>query len=161
MAGLDERPEVLPTVLDRLIDPASVGAEGTPGYALDRMTAAVRRDLEDLLNTRQTADVIDDGFREVKASIINYGFPDLSAMSASAPAERQEMCRLIRQAVIDFEPRLHDVQVRLNDHDPDRPELGTLHFLVEGKLDLGRGGKVVFATTFDLTTGHTSIDATE
>src|SRR5262245_50855738 len=45
---------VTPSILDRLIDPESAGTEWRHGYGIDQLLEVVRRDLEDLLNTRQS-----------------------------------------------------------------------------------------------------------
>ena len=48
----------MPSVLDRLIDPDSDGTAWQRGYGVEQMIDAVRRDLEDLLNThRIVADI--------------------------------------------------------------------------------------------------------
>ena len=44
---------LMPSVLDRLIDAESAGTPTRQGYTLSQMEDAVRRDLEDLLNTRR------------------------------------------------------------------------------------------------------------
>ena len=49
----------MPSLLDRLIDPEADGTTFKHGYSVQQMVAAVYRDLEELLNTRQTAQ--DDG----------------------------------------------------------------------------------------------------
>src|SRR5205085_2465499 len=56
MARVDPKLGLMPSVLDRLVDPASAGTEGQRGYTLNQMMEAVRKDLEELLNTRQTLD---------------------------------------------------------------------------------------------------------
>ena len=45
---------LMPSILDRLIDPDSAGTDARRGYGLTQMLEVIRRDLEDLLNTRQS-----------------------------------------------------------------------------------------------------------
>ena len=47
------------------------------------MIDAVRRDLEDLLNTRRSAGRVRAAFVEVSNSVVAYGLPDLASVSAS------------------------------------------------------------------------------
>jgi type VI secretion system protein ImpF len=65
MAQLDPNDGILPSILDRLIDPDSGGTAWRRGYGVQEMTEVVQRDLEDLLNTRQTHVGLPEAFAEV------------------------------------------------------------------------------------------------
>jgi len=71
------------------------------------------RDLAWLLNTGYLADVVDlTAYPEVARSVVNYGMPDLSGWTASS-VDVGEVEQLVRQAIIDFEPRIIPASVRV------------------------------------------------
>ena len=53
MSRIDAQQGLMPSLLDRLIDTDADGTAWRHGYGVQQMIAAVHRDLEDLLNTRQ------------------------------------------------------------------------------------------------------------
>src|SRR5207302_10361531 len=82
---------LMPSIIDRLIDPESGGTAWRRGYGVEQMMGAVRRDLEDLLNTRQTSKGISDQFVETRRSIIGYGLPDRLSLDATHPRQREDI----------------------------------------------------------------------
>lgn len=154
-SALDPHRGLMASVLDRLIDPESSGTRARPGYNLQQLLRSVRRDLEALLNTRQLVVVIPEDFVEVRKSVLNYGFPDVSSLSAATSARREEICRIIEKTVLKHEPRLRDIRAR--SLEPKEGEVQTARFTIDARLDLDPSPHVVFATILDLSTGHTSI----
>src|SRR5262249_27140855 len=77
-----------PSLLDRLIDPESAGTAILIGYDERKMRDAVRRDLEELLNTRQTHVGLSPGYVELNRSILAYGLPDLVSLEAITAKQR-------------------------------------------------------------------------
>src|SRR5205085_12568928 len=81
-----------PSILDRLIDPESAGTAILVGYDERKMLAAVRRDLEELLNTRQTHVGYNEAharaYPELNRSILTYGLPDLVTLEAITSRQR-------------------------------------------------------------------------
>src|SRR4051812_27329030 len=102
-----------PSILDRLIDPESAGTAIMTGYNVDKMYAAVLRDLEDLLNTRRTSpdNFADD--EELRHSILTYGLPDYVSSESLSATQRLEIGRGIQRVVEQCEPRLREVRVVL------------------------------------------------
>ena len=104
-----------PSVFDRLIDDDPHVTREPPAAAhevLPRIVAAVRRDLEWLLNTRLTwldEDLL--AFEELKTSIATYGLPDFSHESLRSTQSLERLKRTIEQAIATFEPRLTRVTV--------------------------------------------------
>src|SRR4051794_17059110 len=90
---------LMPSILDRLIDPETAGAVGRYGYAIDQIIRVVRRDLEDLLNTRQTSHDLPAEFRECHRSVLAFGLPELSTIRAVTPQQREDIGRTI-EAII-------------------------------------------------------------
>ena len=88
MPSFDPHQELMPSLLDRLIDPDAAGTSWRRGYGPAQMAEAVQRDLEDLLNTRQTHAGLSPEFEEVGSSIVAYGLPDLISLQADSPEQR-------------------------------------------------------------------------
>jgi len=75
---------------------------------------AVARDLEDLLNTRSALPAhLQRAYPECAASVLNYGLADFAALCAGSNEDRSRICAGLRLAVERHEPRLCNVQVRL------------------------------------------------
>jgi type VI secretion system protein ImpF len=157
MSRLNPTEMLMPSLLDRLIDPLSGGTLSRRGYAVEQMVDAVRRDLEDLLNTRRTNPDIPAGYPEVLASIEAYGVPDLTSLEAFTVEQREEIGRLLEQIIRRFEPRLKDVRARLVEEkeNPDRK----IRFHVDATLAVEPAPEVAFETVLELTTGHTTIES--
>src|SRR4051812_47644957 len=102
-----------PSILDRLIDPESAGTAIMTGYNVEKMYAAVLRDLEDLLNTRRTSVREFENDPELRRSILTYGLPDYVSSESLSETQRKGIGRAIQQVVEECEPRLRDVRVTL------------------------------------------------
>jgi len=75
---------------------------------------AVGRDLEDLLNTRSVLPShLQRAYPECAASVLNYGLADFATMCLGSSEDRARICASLRMAVERHEPRLRNVQVRL------------------------------------------------
>lgn len=145
----------MPSVLDRLIDPQSAGTARRPGYGPTQAADAIRRDLEDLLNTRQSYPDLPEDFTELRRSVLGYGLPDLTSISAVTPQQRDDIGRLLESVVATFEPRLKDVRATLLT-DAEGGER-TVRFRIDARLDLEPAPEVIFETVLDRNTGRYSI----
>lgn len=148
----------MPSILDRLIDPDSAGTAWRRGYGVEQMIDAVQRDLEELLNTRQSHMGISENYREVRRSLIGYGLPDLTSLNAVTPQQREDIGRILEAVVLEFEPRLKDVRATLLDSGD--PKERTVKFRIEARLCLDPAPEVAFDTVLELTTGHYSVKTT-
>jgi len=104
------------SALDRLIDLEPDNRMENPlsrSQSVRLLKAAVRRDLEWLLNSRRIADVPDEGFKEVNRSVYTYGLPDLSSLTMASTADRNRLVRSILATINLFEPRLTNVRLVL------------------------------------------------
>jgi len=102
------------SVLDRLIDKepkSQTEAPLTRSMSVRQMKAAVRRDLEWLLNTRRIADEPNQALREVNRSLYIYGLPDLSSYNINIPSDQSKLIRQIQADLKLFEPRLANVRI--------------------------------------------------
>src|SRR5262245_14883207 len=110
MSRVDAQQGLMPSVLDRLIDPTADGTAWRRGYGVEQMVAAVHRDLEDLLNTRAVLTDLPPDCTELHRSIAAYGLPDLSSVEAITPEQRAQIGRLLERIVAHYEPRLKDIR---------------------------------------------------
>jgi type VI secretion system protein ImpF len=143
---------LMPSVLDRLIDPQSAGTAARHGYSLEQIEAAVRRDVEELLNTHQSYSDLPPDLAESEHSLLEYGLPDLVSLNAVTPKQRQHIGRLVARVITEFEPRLRDVKVILVDgtmeNDPQ------LHFHIQARLNIEPYPELAFDTILKSTTGE-------
>lgn len=105
-----------PGLFDRLMGPGGSGqSSGTvPRATLEEMKDSVARDLEALLNTRTVLpEELLKRFPECARSIVTYGLRDFAGLSLSSADDRAFICRSLEQAIARHEPRLRNVQARL------------------------------------------------
>jgi type VI secretion system protein ImpF len=151
----DPNEGLMPSVLDRLIDPDSTGTVWRRGYGIEQMFAVVQRDLEDLLNTRSSTSDLPDAFVELHNSIFGYGLPDLVSLEAITPQQREDIGRVLEARIARFEPRLKDVHARMIT--PADSKERTVRFHVEARLCLEPAPEVAFDTILELATGHYAV----
>src|SRR3954454_17631992 len=109
---------LLPSVLDRLIDhdpQVRKEAAQNRNQLLRDLKQAVRRDLENLLNTRIRCVPWPAELKELKQSMVNYGIPDLTGASLGSGKEREEFRRTVQAVIAIYEPRLKKLSVSLRD----------------------------------------------
>ena len=99
------------SVLDRLIVPE----DDSPRSSLRFVREAVRRDLEDLLNSRPRCKGWPASLNELNDSLANYGLPDFSGLAVGAPSRQKDFERVLREVIETFEPRLENVSVERAD----------------------------------------------
>jgi type VI secretion system protein ImpF len=134
MAEHDSHAPLRLSVLDRLLDDEpKMKSEGpmTRSVSLARLKTAVRRDLENLLNTRRTPDSIPEGSVEILRSVYYYGLPDITSLPANFLYEQSKLLQSIETAVKTFEGRLDGVRVSLV---PASGISRVLRFAIDGML---------------------------
>ncbi len=154
--------ELVPSMFDRLVDPALASKAATQGYSLRELEEAVREDLLDLLNTHRPPEGTFTGIPDVARSVANYGIRDLAHLETSSAEERADMVRHIKEVIENYEPRLCDVEVSIRSPDEVETEKGHMHnraavyFRITASLNL-RPHKVegvTFVTMLELTNGR-------
>lgn len=85
-----------------------------PARVLDvqGLRRSVWRELRSLLNTRRHGRPWRPGEGEA-LTVLDYGLPDFSSLSASSGADQERLAGAVAAAVAAFEPRLRDVRVRV------------------------------------------------
>lgn len=114
MDSIKNNQKLRPSVLDRLIDdrPEQLNEpEKNRHHILSEVRESVRRDLEELLNTRFRPISAPDGLKELDYSLINYGLPDLNTINFLSLEGKKEFCRTVEDHIMQFEPRFKSVQV--------------------------------------------------
>jgi len=143
------------SVLDRLIDKepkSQTEAPLTRSMSVRQMRAAVRRDLEWLLNTRRIADEPNEALREVNRSLYIYGLPDLSSYNINIPSDQSKLIRQIQADLKLFEPRLANVRIL----PLEQPSTGMQEFRIriEGLLRMDPSPEPIsFDTVIELKSG--------
>jgi type VI secretion system protein ImpF len=155
MARDEHQEGLMPSVLDRLIDPDAAGTVWRRGYGIEQMVEVVQRDLEELLNTRQSHAGMPEQFEELGRSILAYGLPDLTSLNAITPDQRAQIGRVLEAVIAHFEPRLRDVRASLVD--PGQDKQRSVRFRVEARLCVEPAPEVAFDTILELSTGHSSV----
>src|SRR5690242_8242785 len=97
------RDRINPSLLDRLTDEGPGRATST---SLSELRRSVLRDLTWLFNTTQLFDAESaEAWPQVRSSVLNYGLPALAGSHASS-LDINRLERALRQAIVDFEPRI-------------------------------------------------------
>lgn len=138
MAELLPQERLQPSLLDRLTDDTpETREEGRDKRVLSisQMRSSVLRDVGWLLNTVHLQASQDlSAWPEVANSTVNYGIPDLAGTSA-AGRNTAMLERSVRQAVLNFEPRILantlKVTVRI---EPEQMSRHAMSFIIEGQL---------------------------
>ena len=157
MSRADSRPRVLPSILDRLIDPDSEGTAAIRGYDVQRMIDSVRRDLEELLNTRQSHQGLADDFVELHDSLLTYGLPDFPRSRPRSRATSARWARPSKSSSAGSSPALRDIRAVPIESDEGKDR--HVRFHIEARLRVDPFPEVGFETVVELLSGHTSIQA--
>ena len=155
MAEIRPDQALLPSLLDRLLDyEPGTRREAPRGRAqlLRELKQSVRRDLENLLNTRVRASPWPAELKELKQSLVNYGIPDPTGASLGTAREREEFCKNVEKIIALFDHRLKRLRVSLLEQ--SEPLERTIRFRIEAMLQAEPAPEpLVFDSTLRLTTG--------
>lgn len=155
------RNQLLPSLFDRLTDEEPrKKKEPRPDHAinLEQYRKAVLRDVLFLLNTcnLQTEVMVSHLPKNVRSSTLNYGIPPLSGVNVS-DIEWEEVEQYIKQAIIDFEPRLDEKSLQVIVHTENDEQDALHHQLIieiKGHLKLNPYPKeFLLRTSMDIETG--------
>lgn len=138
MAELTPKERLQPSLLDRLTDDAPDHAQESRDQRVlsaRRLRECVLRDLGWLFNASQMI-----GEQEVERypfaarSVINYGLPSLAGTTARS-LDVNELEQNLRQAIMDFEPRIYRSSLRVHAAlTEERMSHNALTFEIEGDL---------------------------
>ena len=104
------------SLLDRLIDSAPDREQDDPmteNQMVQAVQRSVRRDVENLLNTRYRCTEWPPQLDGLENSLVNYGLPDFTAAGLNMVDQDDFLVKSIENALNWFEPRLSGVQVKV------------------------------------------------
>ncbi len=159
------RDRINPSLLDRLTDEApesSAPGRGGQAVSVSELRKSVLRDLNWLFNASQTLGPEGaQDWPQVRNSVVNYGLPPLSGVTASG-LDISQLERALRQAIIDFEPRIlpDSISVKaLIDRQVDHHNVLALH--IEGLLWAQPVPvELLLRTQLDLESGQSRVEET-
>jgi type VI secretion system protein ImpF len=126
-----------PSLLDRLTDEEPDQLRESADKRVlssERLRESVRRDLAWLLNTANLGSVLDlSGYPEAERSALNFGIPDLTGKTASS-LDAAALVRIIRRAILVFEPRLVHNTVKVQVLKSDSADVNAVCFGIEADL---------------------------
>src|SRR5271157_5658775 len=135
------------SVLDRLIDQEperKLEPPLTRAQSLRELKAALRRDLEWLLNTRRTIEASPASLKELEHSLYNYGLPDVSSLYLRSSKDQATLLEAMKRAIDFFEPRLLNIKLTLDSASDDRR---VIHFSIDGLLRMDPAPEHVYFDT--------------
>ncbi len=144
-AGLDEDTRALVARVLELEQARRLELDRSFVISMERLRAAVLRDLGHLLNTAslELMEALEGGvtlglFERLPAardSVLNYGIPALAGRIRTAE-DYEELTHAIERAIARFEPRLTDVKVTVEDEATSRngPVRSPVTLIIEGDL---------------------------
>ena len=149
------------SVLDRLMNGSKKGIEreqdrpagpSSRKDAIRRVKENLLRDLEALLNTRQTASPPPRSLTQVQRSIALYGLPDFSGERSP-----ERIATLIKNTIDRFEPRLRITVKPVPGPDPS--VTSSMRFRISGTIRLRPTPEpVVYDTVLEIGTGQCRIE---
>ena len=162
MAELSLKERLQPSLLDRLTDlepDRKTESREHRVLSIKQLKQSVLRDLSWLFNSTALAAVEDlSTYPDVLNSVINYGIPALSGVNLSN-INIQKLQRKIRQAIINFEPRIMANTLKIEVMaDPQQMSHVAICFNIEGDLwAQPLPVRLYIRSDIDLETGEVSI----
>lgn len=135
MARIGKNAKLRPSILERLLDDEpNVVADKDPGQHqyVRQLRDSVRRDLENLLNSRCSVIAPPDDLYELDKSLLNYGLPDLATVNIVDAKKRNEFTEKLQRTLLEFEPRFKSVKVTYNESADSNDR--TLHFRIDAVI---------------------------
>ena len=134
MADLRNQDRLQPALLDRLQDDGP-RSQAWRNMSVHQLREAVMRDLTWLFNSTSLDSIQNlDAYPQVVNSVVNFGMPDLSGC-VTGDVDISEYAKRIRQAILDFEPRLTRKSVRVRpEARADGERSNSLAFEIEAEL---------------------------
>jgi len=135
MARIDKKKNLRPSILDRLIDddPRSQHEpEKSKHQQIKALRASVKRDLENLLNTRYRIVSPPEELGQLDFSILNYGLADLATVNITDLEKRKAFTRNLEQILKAYEPRFKTLTVSYQDNNDTADR--TLRFRIDATI---------------------------
>ncbi|PUA26836.1 MAG: type VI secretion protein [Cellvibrio sp. 79] len=132
---IDKKLEIRPSILDRLIDDdptSSQDQDKSRVQYLRDLRNSVKRDLENLMNTRFRMQTPSEQLTQLEKSLLNYGLPDLATVNIADIEKKRHFIKSLEATLITYEPRFKTVKVV----HIDNKDMGdrTLRFRIDATL---------------------------
>lgn len=132
---IDKKLEIRPSILDRLIDDdptSSQDQDKSRVQYLRDLRNSVKRDLENLMNTRFRMQTPPEQLTQLEKSLLNYGLPDLATVNIADIEKKRQFIKSLEATLITYEPRFKTVKVV----HIDNKDMGdrTLRFRIDATL---------------------------
>lgn len=114
MEKINKKKNLRASILDRLLDDEpdiNLETNSNHYHKLKNLRQSVRRDLENLMNTRYRIIAADKSFQQIKKSLLNYGLPDLATINLLDPEKKQQFIETLEAIIKNYEPRFKTVKV--------------------------------------------------
>ena len=148
MNKLNRTAKISIPVFDRLTVDFSRQSSSEQYISLNELYEIIRRDLEQLLNTRKSLIAWSEHYHHLDQSVLSYGIPDFTALHATEKSQLQ-LCQQIQAAIVQHEPRLQQVSVNMRD---DAEQIDrVLQLRIEATINLQpKPTAAVFESCFDV-----------
>lgn len=144
-------------ILDALIDAPAAGS-GDLVQRTAQVQQHVLRNLENVLNSRRTPEPPPRYLKHACDSLVMVGLPDFTGSGFDDDAQRKALCTEIDKAIRAFEPRLRNVEVRLESESNATDRI--LHFRILGDLQVEpQPQRVVYESQLDCANGLITVSA--
>jgi len=159
MARVQKDQTLVSSVLDRLIDEQpTVTSEPAKnrGQVLEEVRQSIRRDLENLMNTRWRCVSWPDDLTELEQSVVRYGIPDVAGANLASETGRREFLKLVEETIRTYEPRFKSVRVQFVENSDyfDR----TMRFRIDAMMYAHPAPEpIVFDTAVEPATGEFAV----
>ena len=131
----DKNLEIRPSILDRLIDndPTHLQDQDKSRVQhLRELRLSVKRDLENLMNTRFRIQAPPEQLTQLEKSLLNYGLPDLATVNIADIEKKRQFIKSLELTLASYEPRFKTVKVI---HTPNKESNDrTLRFRIDATL---------------------------
>lgn len=135
MARVGKKKNLRPSILDRLVDDEPHNQnelDSGKHQQLKQLRDSVRRDLENLLNTRYRVVSAPDEFEQLEHSLLNYGLPDLATINIIDIEKKDAFTHRLENIIKNFEPRFKTLKVSYLDNKDNTDR--TLRFRIDAVL---------------------------
>jgi type VI secretion system protein ImpF len=141
MARSDTQARARLSFLDKILLEDDGVVAPSPSREMAILRAAVRRDLQALLNSRRWSKSWPKAAGELDSSVLAFGLPDIHTVPTATQNQQEMFRRTIEDTVRRFEPRFRSFEVTLlrNSEDLDR----TLRFRIRAVLRADADGEPV------------------
>lgn len=152
---------LIPSVYDRLLGdelPTEAALESERAAHVRRLKVAMKRDLENLLNTRCRCGGFPADLPELETSLVNYGIPDFAGANVGSTEQKEAFLQVIQASIERYEPRLQQVTLVPID-DKDAPLRRVLQFRVEAVLVTENEAEAItFVSTMEPSSGSYHVE---